>query len=126
MDSYVDVTGQEVKPGDFILYASSAGRSAILKFGIVTKLGLVAAGYAGSRERCVLAITVDYWPGGNVYPETDGFEIQNKGKPVRLTYSSRIFIIPTDRVPTTARELLIAAHWKLQTAEKKGTTNANP
>ncbi len=112
MKEYNDVTGKLITSGDWIIYAASAGRSAILKFGVVTSLGTVKEAYSSDLEKCVKAITLDYWEGGRLYVEDGGFCLQNNGKSVRLTFSERIVVIPADRVPEHALRLLRAVIYK--------------
>lgn len=109
MKEYADVTATPINAGDFIIYAASAGRSAILKFGVVTSLGTRKEPYSDDLEKCVNAITLDYWASGNLYTEDGGFCLQNNGKPVRLTFSERIIVIPAERIPEHAMRLVRAA-----------------
>ena len=122
MKEYVDIIGKPIQPGDFILYSAAAGRSAILKFGIVTDLSAFKANDwtdRGDDTKYVAAITLDYWSGGRLYQEADGYELQNNGKPVRLQFSERIYVLPLISIPSAAYKLLTNA---MQSYHQKGGT----
>lgn len=103
MKAHVDITGREIKPGDWIVYSASGGRSALLKFGRVATLGTgkPASYYAKDNDKYIGVVSLDYWDG-----HLDRWNVQNNGKPVRLTISERVLIVPAENVPERARKLL--------------------
>ena len=102
---HADICGVHLAVGDYIIYAANGGRSAILKFGRITKLTYSGGGGArnGYADCAVQAVTVDDW--GND-------KLQNNGKPVTLTFMSRIVQIDQGQVPKQFLQPLDEAYRK--------------
>lgn len=87
-EKHIDFTGVAVKVGDYIIYAANGGRSAILKYGRVTKLTYSGrGGYNSAAADCaVQAVTLDNW-----------------GRPITLTFMSRIVVVQSIPHPFRGR-----------------------
>lgn len=118
-----DVSNLGISPGDFVVYAALWDRSAVLKFGIVTRLGLSKPRYSYKLEKhnvqepTVRVITADR----SVYIPSKGFskdwELQKDGKEVALSFCDRLLIVDDGSVPERARKLLLEAYQKRVLAE---------
>lgn len=95
--SFVDVGGNDIKVGDYFVYAALLGRSAVLKYGRVTDLIENRTVFGRGR---VLAITVEY------SPFTNTFCLQKEGKPIPLHFPNRMCIIPLGIIPVEVYMLL--------------------
>ena len=106
---HLDFIDQTMKDGDYILYAAAAGRSAILKYGRITKLMYSGRDRDGMADFAVQAVTLDDW-GTRV-------EVQKKGAPVTLTFTNRMVVVYG--VPTKFREPLDAAWYAVKAKERE-------
>lgn len=96
-----DFIGQKMKVGDYIIYAAAAGRSAILKYGRLTKLIFSGDSHGGLADFAVQAVTLDDWGTHTT--------VQKKGAPVTLTFTNRMVVVYG--VPTKFRDPLDAAYY---------------
>ncbi len=89
-----DCTGKhEFMPGNYIIYAASAGRNGDLRYGKVIQ-------ETGTALECITAEKAhDYKTGAE-------FRLQNKGKIVRLTTGWNKLIIQRDALPEEVQQLL--------------------
>jgi hypothetical protein len=104
--SHFDLAGQEILPGSFIVYSALWDRSAVLKYGIITRLAVRKNWRAGDPDIVTLrAITVDrkwgQWGRGAV-----SWELQKKGGETTLGFTDRTLVVPESSVPAAARDLL--------------------
>ena len=88
-----DASERDLEAGQYIVYAISAGRNAILRYGKI----LFAS---DSLLECLTAEkSFDYQTGAH-------FKLQNKGKVVRLTTGWNKLIVPREALPIEVQELL--------------------
>lgn len=85
-----DVTNKTIKVGDYIVYATTSGRSPVLKFGKIAEI----------IEESILAKTVNHSSWDNKW------EIQKDGRPVPLSFPNRMIVIPVESIPKPALKLL--------------------
>ena len=110
-----DLSGILIAPGDYIVYAALWDRSAVLKYGLVTRLGLSKPRYSYKlkkhdvQEPTVRVVTVDR-------DFEHKWELQKKGNEVALGFVDRLLVISDDCVPEDARKLLITAYQQRQMA----------
>jgi hypothetical protein len=115
-----DFAKRLVQPGDHLVYAALGGRSALLKCGIAIRVQAGKSGMYGEQPGPrLLAITLDLWPDYPVIdPVTrktagraDRWDLQNNGKPVTLSFPSRVLVVNPNQIPPEPRQLLADA-WK--------------
>ena len=109
---HLDLAGHEIKPGDFIVYAALAGRSATMKYGRITKLAFREKSWKtrdGGEHPTVRAVTADrhqrWLPHSDTYIEE--WQVQNKGKEITLGYLEQLLVIPEALVPAEALNELL-------------------
>lgn len=94
MSEYVDMAGQEMKAGDYIVYSAAAGRAGVMKMGRIVELAQRKDRWRpGKTYPVVKAVSVDQWrswSGG----------LQNGGRPVTLGLFDRILVVSA--VPAVA------------------------
>ncbi len=100
---HLDVTKRQIKPGDFVVYTSTQGRSAVLKFGRVTQLAERDGAYVGKEERTkfptLRLVTVSrHW--------SQGWRLQKNGGEVTVDRLEQVMVITHEQVPVEARPLL--------------------
>ena len=114
-----DLAGQEIRCGSHIVYAALWTRSAILKYGIVTRLKTRdPAMWSRSQlpEPMVGVITIDrdpVWdhsgPGQPRFIRHD-WSLQAKGREMTLGFPDRMIVVPAESVPIDARRVLESAY----------------
>ena len=98
-----DKSGREIKPGDFILYGQSQGRSAGLNYGRVLSLSL-RKGFRARRTRMVCFVGMRRW-------FWDGSCLQ---KPSYLQNGDSILVISKKQLDAGARKWLCGDLKKLK------------
>ena len=90
---YKDMFGREIKPGDFIVYAGLADRSAVLRAGRVIELTHSKTDYGKPEPK----IKCESW---NNYRARswDGTEKSGKQKAVSLGFLDRLIVVPEEFV----------------------------
>lgn len=104
MIEHKDAGNNPIKQGDFVAYAVTSSRSAVIKFGRVIDLCTRDEGYTPKRiinTLSVLTVEADEWQGERVT-----WKLQNKGRPLTIMTRASI-VVPPARVPATARAALM-------------------
>lgn len=109
--THIDVVGNKIREGSFVAYSASIGRSAILKFGIVTRLAerdVAHSGYDDDTRYTVRLITVDRHDKQINDDGTRGtWKLQNKGNEITASYMDRLLVVSAShQLPPGVRELL--------------------
>lgn len=111
MKNHYDIADNEIKPGDFVIYAALWSRTAALKYGIVTRLAEREDGalYDRDAKYTIRVLSVDR-------DHDDKWEIQKEGKEMALGFLSRLLVVPSELVPTQAKAILRKAYqqWLLK------------
>lgn len=112
MSKYVDIAGDPIEVGDYIVYAALWSRSATLKYGRVVKLVEKKDEYSNKVSHKAQVVSVDRsWD--------DKWELQGGGwskKPIEkyqvqtLGFLDRMLVVRKEQVPDEARELLDTAY----------------
>ena len=99
--NYKDLAGQPIKPGGIVVYAALWSRSAMLKYGRVTRLCSRGGQYEGQGTVSpIRVVTVDR-------NRNDAWEIQKKGTEITLMFLDRMLVVPPALVPPEVFRLLI-------------------
>lgn len=113
----VDLSDREIVPGCYVCYAALWSRSAMMKFGRVTRLGERKRNKWDAESKSdpvVVVVTVDRTYARD--PNTGRcdynklvWELQAKGREITLSFPERMIVVDESRVPGEARDLLDAA-----------------
>lgn len=100
MPTHTDIADRPIDVGSFIVYAASPkGYSvAVLRYGRVVGLTYRAGG--GRTEPSVRAVTADYDAARRRWSANAG------GKPVTLTYTKAVLVVPESAVPPEVLALI--------------------
>ncbi|KKK60700.1 hypothetical protein LCGC14_3021720, partial [marine sediment metagenome] len=105
-----DVFGNKIEVGDFVIYAASLDRSAILKVGVVLELRhqpVTSDSYMGQEKNKVSVRTVERV---SIYKKRtyDEFEwkLQKNGSPLTLEFTERMVRVAPKTIPSKVRALL--------------------
>lgn len=123
-----DATDTALDVGDYFCYTTSAGRSAVMKWGKVVKFKPARAGEWEEKPCAIQAITVDQWPCEGLPQQrvdeittdsspwaenrrkegilSDRFELQKKGGLTTIHMTARCLRIPSSLVPLAALSLI--------------------
>lgn len=103
--SHIDMLGQRINIGDWVVYGAGSGDSSVIKLCRVTNLvaPAVDAKYDVNKPAKIQGISLHCWGAR--------FEIQNNGYPVTLGLLSRVVVIHTYGVPLEVQHG-IAQYWR--------------
>lgn len=108
---YKDLNGIDIRPGDYIVYSALWDRSAILKYGVVTRLEKRKGSYYSNTQEVPTLRVVSVDRSGRWNKETNEhyyvWELQNKGKEITLGFLDRLLVVPKAMVPEEAFNLLV-------------------
>lgn len=93
---FIDKSGREVKPGDYIIYGYNLGRCASLKYGRVVDLKLDKSWRATNKPKVKLT----------VQGVEDGWQGLRLTKKSTLEFSERILIVTKTQIPEEVLKLL--------------------
>jgi len=107
---YLDLAGNPLDVGFFIVYAATWGRSSVLKYGIITRrTSSQPCNYqARINTPKIGVITVDRCP----YKGNTNWEVQKNGQEQILGYLDRMLAIDSNQIPTGAKVALCNAYEK--------------
>lgn len=104
---HADVFNNQIKVGDFVIYAASLGRCSILKVAIV--LELREKKYSYYKDEVAYKVSVrtahregDWKKGRDHYKWT----LQKKGSPITLEFTERMVKVDPKTLPLEVRNLL--------------------
>lgn len=108
----LDYGGTRINRGDYIVYASLLGRSACVRYGLVTQLvHREPDPNSWTRPKPIRAICVhDEWE-HRVRMGAPPWHLVQNGKEIALGFPDRMVVVDPERVPEMVRELLATA-WK--------------
>lgn len=104
---HTDLAGRPIEVGSYIVYAALLGRSAVLKYGKVVALIEGNDSWRGATPK-VQAVTVD----ASINYKTQeimGFNVQNKGRPITLSFTERMVVVDQAQIPVSALRALHGA-----------------
>lgn len=104
---HADVFNNQIKVGDFVIYAASLGRSPILKVAIILELRTLEPKWHDQIQYKVSVRTAERV---NIYnredPNTYKWSLQKKGSPITLEFTDRMVKVSTKKLPIEVRALL--------------------
>lgn len=123
-EGHFDLAGEPFYPGALVVYAALWDRSAVLKYGIVTRLKRRQENdyMTWSARACIGKVPTkdgDYTVGVITVDRVvfDGWKLQKDGKEITLGFLDRMLVVHQDMVPKEAAGILIARYLEI---EKKG------
>ena len=102
---YLDLAGNPLDVGFFIVYAATWGRSSVLKYGIITRRT-----FAMMLAYKIGVITVDRCS----WKDPEVWEVQKNGQEQILGYLDRMLAIDSNQLPIGAKLALCDAYEKWQ------------
>ena len=107
---HTDVFNNPLKPGDYVIYAASLGRSPILKVALILELRTKDRPYFRHPSKLYkVSVRTAHRVGvySKLLDEYD-WELQKKGSPITLEFTSRLLKVPAKSIPVKIRRLLKA------------------